>query len=188
MLQRAIEWTSLAFAVLLFVPPAQAQRATPDPFVTPGAVDSAVTQATIKKTICRSGYARSVRPPEEYTERLMRAQLDALGLPRSNLRQYEEDHLIPLSLGGAPRDPRNLWLEPRSVPWGAEDKDKLEEQLHLLVCTGWVPLREAQQEIASDWIGAFIKYVWRNERTHRPRKRNKEREAREHERYQRPKE
>jgi hypothetical protein len=28
--------------------------------------------------------------------------------------EYEEDHFIPLELGGAPRNPKNLWPEPRS--------------------------------------------------------------------------
>jgi hypothetical protein len=26
-----------------------------------------------------------------------------------NPKDYEEDHLISLELGGAPRDPKNLW-------------------------------------------------------------------------------
>lgn len=140
----------------------QARRATPDPVTTPGAVDRRVTQANIGSTICRQGYAKSVRPSEAYTNRLKSRQLAALGLPRSELRLFEEDYLIPLELGGAPRDPRNVWLEPLTGPWSAQDKDKLENRLNRLVCTGWIPLDEARRAIAADWVGAFIEYVWRN--------------------------
>lgn len=148
--------------VMLLAVPVHAQQATPDPVTTPGAVDRHVTQANIGGMICRQGYAKTVLPPKAYTNRLKRQQLAALGLPRSKLRLFEEDYLIPLELGGAPRDPRNVWLEPLTGPWSAQDKDKLENRLNRLVCTGWVPLDEAQHEIATDWVGAFIKYVWRN--------------------------
>ncbi|MGH9029797.1 MAG: hypothetical protein ACRDV4_09305, partial [Acidimicrobiales bacterium] len=37
--------------------------ALPDPACTPGAVDTAVTQANIRSTICSSGFASSLRPP-----------------------------------------------------------------------------------------------------------------------------
>jgi hypothetical protein len=147
---------------MLLAVPVHAQRATPDPAKTPGAVDRDVTQANITSTICRRDYAKSVKPSTAYTNRLKSRQLAALGLPRSKLRLFEEDYLIPLELGGAPRDPRNVWLEPLTGPWSAQDKDKLETRLNRLVCTGWVPLEEAQHEIAADWVGAFIKYVWRN--------------------------
>ena len=75
--------------------------------------------------------------------------------------QYEEDHLIPLGLGGAPADPRNLWPEPRTSPdgWGADRKDELEFALNQLVCSGRLLLREAQQAIATDWIAAYRRYV-----------------------------
>ncbi len=34
---------------------------------------------------------------------------------------------MPLSIGGAPRDPHNLWPEPRTGPNNAEQKDQLED-------------------------------------------------------------
>jgi hypothetical protein len=40
----------------------------PDRSCTPGAIDPAITQATIGSTICRPGYTDSVRPPESQTE------------------------------------------------------------------------------------------------------------------------
>ena len=38
-------------------------------------------------------------------------------------------------------------------------KDKLETRLCRLACDGRVPLREAQQDIARNWIEAHQKYV-----------------------------
>jgi hypothetical protein len=58
-------------------------------------------------------------------------------------------------------DPRNLWPEPRAIAngWNAAVKDELEATLPRLVCAGRVPLAEAQQAIAKDWIAAYHHYV-----------------------------
>ena len=122
----------------------------PDPRCTPGAIRSGVSLATI----CYFGYSRSVRPPESYTEPLKLRQMRAYGLtgPPSD---YEEDHLVSLSIGGAPRDPRNLWPEPRTGPNNAEQKDRLETWLSEVVCRRLLPLRSAQVIIAKDWIAAL---------------------------------
>ena len=73
------------------------------------------------------------------------------------MRDYEEDHLISLELGGSPSSPRNLWPEPHHVigGWGSYTKDKLENRLHSMVCHGQISLAEAQHEIATDWIAAY---------------------------------
>jgi len=102
-----------------------------------------------------------VRPAVGYTEELKRQQMAAFGYHDRRLSHYEEDHLIPLGLGGAPSDPRNLWPEPRISPddWGADRKDEVEFALNQLVCSGRLPLREAQRAIATDWIAAYRRYV-----------------------------
>lgn len=75
-------------------------------------------------------------------------------------RDFEIDHLIPISLAGASDDLRNLWPESRrSEPWNAEIKDTLEDVLHRDVCNGRVPLKDAQEAIRTDWIAAYRKYV-----------------------------
>jgi hypothetical protein len=63
------------------------------------------------------------------------------------MSDYEEIHLMPLGLGVAPYDPRNLWPEPRATAdgWNADLKDELEAVLASLVCSGRVPLAEARQ-------------------------------------------
>ena len=69
---------------------------------------------------------------------------------------FEYDHLIPLELGGAPNDPRNLWPEPGGRP---NPKDRLENLLRRRVCDGRIGLRDAQREIASDWIAAYHRLI-----------------------------
>jgi hypothetical protein len=83
----------------------------PDKRCTPGAVNPVVTQASIYETICRSGWTSTVRPRVSITEPEKFASMAAYGLygPASS---YEYDHLVPLELGGAVNDPRNLWPEP----------------------------------------------------------------------------
>ena len=85
----------------------------PDPKITPGALNPKVRQSTIKKTICKSGWTKTIRPPVSYTNALKIKQMvlyEETGSPS----EYEEDHFIPLELGGAPRNPKNLWPEPHS--------------------------------------------------------------------------
>jgi hypothetical protein len=124
------------------------QEVLPDPTCTPGATNPDVTQSNIGDTICRRGWTRTVRPPASYTDQLKREQMAAYGESGST-RQYEEDHLIPLELGGSPSDPRNLWPEPGASP---NPKDGMESAANQAVCSGNMQLAEAQQAIASDWI------------------------------------
>lgn len=134
-------------------------RGLPDPHRTPGAVDRAVSQSNLHRTICVPGYTRTIRPPEPYTEALKRRQLRAYGYRDQHLRDYEEDHLVPLELGGAPRDPKNLWPEPRYGHWNARRKDRLENALHRRVCRGRVSLPTAQAAFEHDWIRAYRQYL-----------------------------
>jgi hypothetical protein len=135
----------------------------PDAACTPGARSADVTQATIGTTICRSGYTtrgirsdgRPVRPPASFTEPLKVTGIAAYGYTDVSVAQYEEDHLIPLEIGGDGWSPANLWPEPRYGSHNAADKDKVENQLHQLVCAGRVSLEAAQQAIARNWETAL---------------------------------
>lgn len=122
----------------------------PDARCTPGAVRAGVTLATI----CSYGYSRQVRPPESYTEPLKLAQMRAYNLPGPP-RDYEEDHLVPLSIGGAPRNPANLWPEPRYGTNNALQKDHLETWTARMACAGRVPLARLQHAMASDWTRLY---------------------------------
>jgi hypothetical protein len=110
-----------------------------------------VTQANINVTICLKGWTATVRPPTSYTNALKRTQMAAYGFTGSP-SDYEEDHLIPLELGGNPTDPKNLWPEPGASP---NPKDSVENQLNRLVCNGQMPLATAQQRIAANWQTAL---------------------------------
>ncbi len=138
---------------------AMAQSSSPP---VPGAVNPAVNQGNIMQTICVRGWTRTVRPPEDYTESLKYKQFQEQGLAAQGqrMRDYEEDHLVPLELGGNPTDPANLWLEPR-VPadgWTSDRKDDLEGALNALVCSGRLSLDEARQAIATGWQAAYVRF------------------------------
>lgn len=126
----------------------------PNPLTTPGAIDPTVTQSNIHETICVKGYTKTLRPPAYYTNKLKRLQIGHEG----NIRDYEEDHLIPLNISGNPRDEHNLWPEPRATEYCADKKDELELRLMHLVCSGNLPLATAQHDIATNWIEAYRKY------------------------------
>ncbi len=123
----------------------------PDSSCTPGATDSRVTQNNIKSTICVSGYTTTVRPSTSYTNPLKEKQIQEYGYSDTSLSDYEEDHLIPLEVGGSPTDPANLWPEPYNITYGARVKDKVENYLHSQVCSGAISLAEAQKEDAQNW-------------------------------------
>jgi Protein of unknown function (DUF3761) len=132
----------------------------PNRSLTPGAVNTAVTQANIHSTICRTGYTKTIRPPSDYTTSLKESQL-ASGYAYhgdTSTADYEEDHLISLELGGAPRNPRNLWPEPYAASEGARVKDRVENELHDLVCSGRLRLSAAQHAIAVNWWAAYQRY------------------------------
>ena len=134
----------------------------PNAKVTPGAINPSVTQSNIGSTICVIGFAKTIRPPLSYTTGLKRSQLRTLpysAFGSTDTKLFEEDHLIPLELGGHPTDPKNLWPEPWSAPYGARLKDSLENKLHLLVCSHQITLRVAQKAIATDWYLAYKRYV-----------------------------
>jgi hypothetical protein len=125
----------------------------PDPRCTPGSLNPQVTQATIGRTICRSGWTSTVRPPERVTEPEKRASIAAYG-DRLSPSHYEYDHFVPLELGGATNDPRNLWPEPGASP---NPKDAVEDELNHKVCDGQMTLARAQRAIAANWISLASK-------------------------------
>lgn len=111
----------------------------PDHAKTPGAVAS-----TDMAAVCTSGHAEEVRHVSS-SER-NRIYL-AYGIARGHRKGYVIDHLISLELGGS-NDTQNLWPQPRVE---AKQKDRVEAELHADVCSGKIPLRDAQQRIARDW-------------------------------------
>ncbi|MFE9450280.1 hypothetical protein [Streptomyces sp. NPDC006739] len=127
----------------------------PDPTCQPGAYNPDVTQSTIDSTICVSGWTSTVRPPSSYTSALKIQQIAQYGYSDTSTADYEEDHLVPLELGGAPKSAQNLWPEPRYGNETAASKDSVENKLKKAVCDGTVSLDDARSAIAEDWTTAL---------------------------------
>jgi hypothetical protein len=123
----------------------------PDPTCTPGEIDPSVTQNNIKTTICVAGYTAKVRPPVSYTDALKIQQIREYGYTDTSVADYEEDHFIPLELGGNPTDPKNLWPE---FPHSPNPKDSVEDKLKKLVCANKLGLADAQRLIRTNWTTA----------------------------------
>lgn len=82
----------------------------------------------------------------------------AYGVPWSQRAKYEVDHLISRELGGAD-DIANLWPEKWVGPWNARQKDRAENATHRAVCRGDISLKDAQDQIATDWTVLYRRFV-----------------------------
>lgn len=115
------------------------------------ALNPLVSQENIRITICKPGWSATIRPPISYTAMIKRALMQASGIPWNRRVEYELDHIVPLELGGAPRDIKNLTLQPWVGPNGARAKDVVETKMHHLVCAGSTSLAYARDCMVSDW-------------------------------------
>ena len=149
-------YTALLFALIQNIAMA---GDLPDVNLTPGSIYASINQSNIQSTICVRGYTKTVRPPAYFTNKLKKKQMADYGYADINPSHYEEDHLIPLSIGGNPSDPANLWPQPRLSEWNAEKKDILEFKLYKLVCEGTVTLDDARHQISTNWIETYKRYV-----------------------------
>ncbi|MDQ2881538.1 MAG: hypothetical protein M3Y48_09975 [Actinomycetota bacterium] len=132
---------------LLVAEPCRVVDARADVRCTPGVLNPDVTQDNIHATICAPGWTDTVRPPASYTAALKLQQMRDFGEPGSPLN-YKEDHLVPLSIGGAPSDPHNLFPQPTAKTTEQED---LEDHLHTAVCSGQMALTAAQETMRHNW-------------------------------------
>jgi hypothetical protein len=143
----------VAGAILFFLPALTAHA------VSNNLLNPDVMPATIAETICTSGYTKTVRPSTTFTngikKRLMRDQGMDFDTGKGS---FELDHIIPLALGGHPRNPHNLMLQVWEGYEGAKRKDRLEVKLQCLVCGGDVHLSVAQDAIWTDWQAAYAVY------------------------------
>ncbi len=124
-----------------------AHNGLPDSACTPGAIFTTAT----KDVICTPGYSRSVRNVPVSEKDQVYAEY---GIQSHAPGQYEVDHLVSLELGGS-NDISNLWPEAASPKPGFHEKDMVENYLHDQVCSGAISLKQAQIEIAKNWIAVY---------------------------------
>lgn len=146
--------------------PGTSSPATTDPCVINGQVycvlNPKVTQSTIKSTICVSGWTATIRPPVSYTNPLKAQQLAKYAYlhpndPNWTMAGTEEDHRVPLELGGAPSDPNNL--SPEDHP-GSFTKDAAENKAKSDVCNGRLTLIEAQTVFIKTYLDPYPGYIF----------------------------
>ncbi len=119
----------------------------PDLSCTPGAVFNVG-----RAQVCTPGYSSGARNVSSAEKDQVYARY---GIRHHRPYSYEVDHLVPLELGGA-NTLANLWPEPYGGRYGARTKDRLENELHHLVCDGSLSLHDAQLGIATDWYRIWI--------------------------------
>jgi hypothetical protein len=135
-------------ALLLQVALASADRPNRD--LTPG-----VTRPISRTAVCSTRWGLDRR---HVTEAMRRQVFAAYGIPYSQHRSYELDHLVPRELGGAD-DVANLWPQKWTGPYNARQKDRLENALHRAVCAGELSLHDAQESIRRDWLSSYRLWV-----------------------------
>lgn len=152
-----LQWLTLVGGLLVSLPaPAGEAQSLPDQVRTPGFTNPDVTPSTMDNTICNPYWKTgSIRPPTSYTNTLKRKQIDDYGYDDKDMADYEEDHLIPLEVGGDPRERMNLWPESYKTQPNAKDKDRVETYLHMQVCARAIDLRVGQHKIATNWVALY---------------------------------
>lgn len=147
-------FVSFAFAT----PPSSVVRILPDSHLSPGVANPKLT----KQVICAKHF--STRPYRHVTVEEKWNVYRRYGLNQCAKRgadcgkEYEIDHLIPLEAGGS-NSMENLWPQPRfTKQWNAATKDRLENELHRLICAGVIDQSEGQKAIASNWIDMYKVY------------------------------
>lgn len=114
---------------------------------TPGVTNPDVTPGNVHSTICVPGWTDQLQPTASYLTTLKIQQMRDYGETGSPT-SYKEDHLLPLALGGAPKNPKNLFPQPAAK---TTEKEELADQLHQAVCSGEMGLTAAQDKIRTDW-------------------------------------
>ena len=146
--------TLLVLCGLLLMRHTASDLTTPDPRLTPGE-----TTIVSKQQLCQASSGTENGP---VPESLRQAVFAEYGLAKARRDAYEVDYLITPGLGGS-ASLRNLWPQSYSKrEWNAYAKDALERRMHSMVCDGNLDLSTAQREIATNWVGAYKKYVGDN--------------------------
>jgi hypothetical protein len=135
--------------------PAPPHSLLPDSKLTPGAI-----RTTDAHEICSASFrTKKYRVATQATKKEVCAEYGVKDCPKKNA--MELDDLVSLELGGE-NVKANLWVQfAPEYHW----KDLLENRLHALVCMQKTlaqqnaDLVQAQEEIRTDWVKAYEKYI-----------------------------
>ncbi|MCS3853301.1 hypothetical protein [Tsukamurella ocularis] len=125
-----------------------AGKIKPDPKCTPGVINPAATPKNVAKTVCKKGWATKQKPAISILVKERAAAAKAYGYPDKQAEDLVLDYLVPLELGGARNDARNLWVQTVEQ---ARKKNVVDEALKAAVCSGTMSLQAAQGIVADDW-------------------------------------
>lgn len=124
----------------------------PNPQLTPGAVNPALTDDVLRSPGFTTKDYRDV--PESIKKQVYAEyHMD----PKKAPCPCEVDHFLSLEIGGS-NDITNLWPQPYSGKWNAHDKDKLEDLLGANVRKGLMSGADARLEMTSGWVNSYIKH------------------------------
>jgi len=123
--------------------------ANPDRRCSPGAYYSRLTKAVICSQSFHTGSVRSVSQDEKFA-----VEREYGMKPAYYGRTLEIDHIVSLELGGS-NAIANLFPERANARPGYHVKDRLENRLHELVCSGQMSLQTAQRRIAGNWQALY---------------------------------
>lgn len=141
----------------------------PDPVLTPGDINPALTQAVL----CAKDFATPKYRHVTESDKVAAYLRYGMIVPKDSRGHYnfhvgycatkegcEVDHDLSIENGGA-NSPLNLWVQPYSgTIWSAHAKDILENRLHRLVCVAKsIDLADDQRVLRTDWIAGWFKYV-----------------------------
>lgn len=133
-----------------------AERDIPDPHITPGEVASSDFSDVCGKV---DGLTYSKRHRLSQTPETKRDVFAAYHVPWSDARLYEDDHIIPLCLGGADTH-ANRWPQHHDGVWNSQKKDDLETYACHAVCYSHsVNLPVAQSWFTPDWRVAYCQEI-----------------------------
>jgi hypothetical protein len=124
-----------------------------------GKINPDITQDNINENICIPNWTSTVRPNTTYTNKLKLKQLTEFNFVDKDPKNYEEDHIISISLAGSVDSPDNLIPQSYIGKCNARIKDKIEVKLHRLICSRKITLQQAQTEISQDWVASYNKRI-----------------------------
>jgi hypothetical protein len=98
--------------------------------------------------LCTGGYVKKTTPSAAVTNPIKASLLAESSFADRDPSHYVLDQLIPIELGGAPTDARNLWLQTEAM---AAVKERDERRLRTELCAGRITLAAAQTQMVTNW-------------------------------------